>query len=100
MNTEMEKLYNLIGQSVADSLPKGWENAQVSIALQKGVITVQAFYWLEQEKEQHSFEPDFAAIRHFKTLHEIMSKTTKGDWKSAKFEINREGHFDFSFEYE
>lgn len=99
MNTEMEILYKLIGQSIVDSIPESWETAQVSIDLELGVVTAQAFYLPDKESEPSSFKVNYSTVKHFKKLHELMSGTPKGDWKHAKFEINKEGHFDLSFEY-
>lgn len=99
MNAKMEKLYTLIGQSIADTLPKEWKTAQVDIEIKPGVITAQAYYVPENGGERVSFNIDFSTARHFKALHRVMAETPKGNWKSARLEINKEGHFEFSFVY-
>jgi len=95
----MEKLYGLIGQSVANAIPEEWETAQVDIELKPGVISAQAYYVSQKGRERISFNVDFSTVRHFKALHRVMAEAPKGDWKSARLEINREGHFEFSFGY-
>ena len=100
MNAEMEKLYQLIGQSIVNAIPETWETAQVRIDLDPGVVTAHGIYVSDKDFETRSFKVNYAMVKHFKVLHAIMAETPKGDWKHAKFVINKEGHFDLSFEYE
>lgn len=99
MNTEMEELYTLIGQSIADAIPEAWETAQVDVELKPGVITARAYYVRQGGDEQISFNIDFSTARHFKTLHQVMAEAPKGDWTSARLKIDRKGQFELSLAY-
>ena len=99
MNPEMEMLYKQIGQSIVDSIPGTSETAQLIIELAPGVVTAKGSYVTDKESEPHSFKVNYSTVKQFKKLHTLMAETPKGDWQTAKFIINKAGHFDLSFEY-
>ena len=100
MNTdEMEKLYQMIGQSIADTIPDPWKSAQVDIDIEPGVVKTRGSYIAEEGNDVRSFFVNFTTAKQFKALYELMSEMPEGSWKHAKFEMNSSGHFNLSFEY-
>lgn len=100
MNAEMEKLYKLIGQSLAGLIPEAWKSAWVTVEFGEGVITAKGFYIPESGGEPRSLKLNYAFVKFFKSLRALMAKVPKGDWKQARFDLKRDGKFDFSFKYD
>lgn len=99
MEEPIEALYPKIGQAVADSISEEWSSISLSVELKPGVITLKGKYEPVGGKQQKSIRISRTTVALFKELHDRMKNEMDDDWRTAKFELAREGQFSMKFEY-
>jgi hypothetical protein len=92
--------FNLkVGRAIADSITEEWEKAWLIVTIKPDVISTQGFYQIQGDKTTRSFTVNFPLVKLFRDLHNKMAQVPNRDWKTANFEVMRDGTFQLTFEY-
>ncbi len=99
MTLPINSIYQTIGTEIAKSIPEEWDKAWVVFEFSPDVFDIRGRYISADTKQEKSFVVSQNTITHLHNLHIQMAETPKGDWKTARFELQRNGQFELHFEY-
>ena len=99
MNQEIESIYQIIGQSIVNSVPRNWTRAWIDAEITDSMDILQGTYIADGDSVAESFEVQDDAIFAFERLQLLMKNPPKPNWKKAHFELAPDGKFDLQFEY-
>lgn len=99
MSLPLDDIYQRIGESIVASLEDDWLFVEVLVEVSPDVWTFEGYYISEETGKRKGFRISKTAKILLKNLHTQMAETPQGDWKRAKFSLERGGKFDLAFEY-
>jgi hypothetical protein len=103
MNTEIENIYNQIGQQIVKVLPhNGWDNAIVTVKMITRFSEMEGVYTKTSDTALQSFDPGFDTLDAFERLRRLMAQLQpqKGAWYTAVFTMRSTGKFHLRFDYD
>lgn len=96
----MNEIYQKIGDAVLRSIEKDWSRVIIQVEVEPDVLSFEGCYWVPGSEEPRSFRISTEAIVLFRSLYRQMAQSDKGKWKRAELNIQSDGEFDITFEYE
>lgn len=99
MDSQIEGLYQKIGQSISNSLTEQWVLAWIDMEIKADVEFFKGRYLVSQSADPKSFKVPQDTINAFEKLQKLMINPSKPNWKKAHFELYPDGKFDLKFEY-
>ncbi|GEM_PF-2897724 len=99
METDIERLYQKIGYTIAQFVPEPWQTASVDVSIKDTVVTMQGTYVLQNDQTQHSFPVPGSISRMFVQLQQLIKKDDQHLWTNARFTIYAKGDFTVEFGY-
>ncbi|MBU2072487.1 MAG: antitoxin YezG family protein [Gammaproteobacteria bacterium] len=107
--TDIDEIYNVIGQEMFDSLPEKWDRATLEVNLDSLdiAITIGAKFSFNGTESAFNLYKRNGKIyssgigEAFFSLYKIMRKNEQDvPWNKARFEITSEGDFTIDFKYD
>lgn len=97
----VEEIYELIGELIVAAIPEEWVSAFATVEVDDdGGQTYGRYRTPSGAGESESFPTDYRLFAAFLELRERMHRPPHAPWRQARFQLSRDGTFDFSLDYQ
>ncbi len=95
---KVEEIYQILGQSIVDSIEDDWIKAKLDVKYTNKSGGFHLNYWdINKQSQSVSLQGSYQAYNAVKELHKITTKGGNNKWNRLKFQLTSDGEMDLEF---